>query len=341
MRVSIRNFQAFEDVTLNVEGVTTIVGPSNIGKSALVRAITAALFSRPGDNFVRKGAKSSVVLLEDVPGVDGYIEWEKGKGVNRFNIGDVIYDKVAMDVPLAIRNAGYRDIKIRDSYIRPQVAEQFDRLFLLDRPGSFISDVLLEAHRISTLKKAGQSCSGDLRQNKVLRNVRVKDLKTAQGQLDAVVDVESFISRVRTLESESKKLREAHERVKRVKELRTRLSAIKESTTIKLPAHTEFDSSTYETVARLQDLLRRRKLLLSLPTLPCIDVSAGMDVIEKHIQQASVLSIAKERHKRSFQAWQDSRIAVHSIRELEEEAVAEFDLMKAEVKVCPVCEKPL
>jgi len=341
MKVSIRNFQAFEDVTINVEGVTTIVGPSNIGKSALVRAITAALFSRPGDNFVRKGTKSSVVLLEDVPGVDGYIEWEKGKGVNRFNIGSVVYDKVAMEVPLVIRNAGYRDIKIRDSYIRPQVAEQFDRLFLLDRPGSFISDVLLEAHRISTLKKAGQSCSGDLRQNKMLRNVRIKDLKTAQGQLDAVADVESFISRMKALKSEFRELKEAHERVKRVKELRTRLSAIKESTTIKLPAHTEFNSATYETVERLQDLLRRRQIFSSLPTLPVIDVSVGMDVIEEHIQQANVLSISMGRHKKSFQAWSDSRVAVRSIRELEEEAVAEFDMFKSQVKVCPVCENPL
>ena len=53
--VEIRNFQSIDHVHLRVEGFTALVGRSNIGKSAVVRAVKAALTGYP-----RSSAASAV-----------------------------------------------------------------------------------------------------------------------------------------------------------------------------------------------------------------------------------------------------------------------------------------
>ena len=51
--VEIRNFQSIEKATIKIDGFTVVVGRSNIGKSALVRAVKAALTGAPVSSFVR------------------------------------------------------------------------------------------------------------------------------------------------------------------------------------------------------------------------------------------------------------------------------------------------
>ena len=51
-------FQAHEDETIEFDQVTTIVGPSDAGKTSLVRALRWVAHNKPrGDGFVREGAK--------------------------------------------------------------------------------------------------------------------------------------------------------------------------------------------------------------------------------------------------------------------------------------------
>jgi AAA15 family ATPase/GTPase len=45
MHARIENFQSHADTQVEIEGFTVILGPSNHGKSALVRAVAAALRS--------------------------------------------------------------------------------------------------------------------------------------------------------------------------------------------------------------------------------------------------------------------------------------------------------
>ena len=53
--VEVRNFQSVEHAVFRIEGFTALVGRSNIGKSALVRAVKAALTGATGTDFVRHG----------------------------------------------------------------------------------------------------------------------------------------------------------------------------------------------------------------------------------------------------------------------------------------------
>ncbi len=86
MKIRVQNFQSLADVTVEAKGLTVIVGRSNLGKSAFIRALQGLLFNRPGDDFVRKNQKHASVSVEERPTDFGYpcpVMWEKGPGVNR------------------------------------------------------------------------------------------------------------------------------------------------------------------------------------------------------------------------------------------------------------------
>ena len=64
-KVQIRNFQSHDDLTLDIAPMlTTIVGPSDAGKSAVIRAIRWALFNEPsGTQYMRVGTDNTSVLI--------------------------------------------------------------------------------------------------------------------------------------------------------------------------------------------------------------------------------------------------------------------------------------
>jgi len=86
-RIEIRNFQAHKKLAVDFEeGVTTIIGPSDTGKSAVIRAIRWAVFNKPGGAaFIREGAaRCSVKLFLDSGDT---VYREKGKA-NIYKVND-------------------------------------------------------------------------------------------------------------------------------------------------------------------------------------------------------------------------------------------------------------
>lgn len=68
--ISIKNFQAHKWLRLRFDaGITTIVGPSDMGKSAIIRALRWALTNRPGgDAFVRHGSQHAATVRVKIDG---------------------------------------------------------------------------------------------------------------------------------------------------------------------------------------------------------------------------------------------------------------------------------
>lgn len=82
-RIQIDDFQSIDHAVLYPGQWTSLVGESDVGKSAVIRAIHAALTNRTGDTFIRAGAPSCVVSLATMAGPDGIgptIVWEKRRG---------------------------------------------------------------------------------------------------------------------------------------------------------------------------------------------------------------------------------------------------------------------
>lgn len=204
MRVKIQNFQSLGSVEIEANGLTVLVGRSNLGKSATVRAVEGALFNRAGEDFVREGTVAAKVAINYLPTNDGAfldVTWEKGHNLNRYDVDGDLYSKVGQSAPPPVVDAGYRDLKVGGEYLRPQVAGQFDPLFLLTHPGSFISDVLSVISRLAVLLTADRACAKDLKADKGVLTIRQADLNTAAQKLEALQPIVELHQRVHALKA--------------------------------------------------------------------------------------------------------------------------------------------
>lgn len=102
-KIQIQNFQRHDKLRVVFdEKITTIVGPSDVGKSAVLRAIRWVAFNRPlGDGFIRHGEKSCSVKLW----VDGHrIERRKAKGENVYLLDGKKLSAVGTEVPESVQS---------------------------------------------------------------------------------------------------------------------------------------------------------------------------------------------------------------------------------------------
>jgi energy-coupling factor transporter ATP-binding protein EcfA2 len=210
VRVTIKDFQAIGRATLTAEGLTVITGPSDRGKSALLRAIEAGLFNRTGEGFVRVGQASASVHLVLAHSETHEILWEKGGGANRFTVDGTAYGRVGRDAPPILKQLGFRDeligARITDDGVRqggeimrPQVARQFDPIFLLGQSGSFINETMVKLSRLGVLQRANRLCSSDLRTAKhdLGRQAEIAlAARAAADQLHPVVDLRTRVEQL-------------------------------------------------------------------------------------------------------------------------------------------------
>ena len=78
MKLHIKNFQSIKLAELVLGQFTALVGPSNTGKSAVIRSIKSLMTNARGQDFITRGESSASVtlLLDDNHGV----AWQKGNG---------------------------------------------------------------------------------------------------------------------------------------------------------------------------------------------------------------------------------------------------------------------
>ena len=225
MKILVDSFQSLSHVALDATGLTVLVGPSNRGKSALIRAIQGALFNLGGSYFVRKGSSSTQVTLDEVPTTHGGgldLEWRKGKTTNEYTVNGEEYKKFGKGTPAPITDAGYKDVWIGDKdrkngeFIRPQVHGQFDTMFLLARSPGFIADVLSTIQRRAVITRAQDRCSADLRNEKRVAEIRTHDLAMAEEQSAIFAPVPALTQRQSALSMATLKAATEHARLEGV-----------------------------------------------------------------------------------------------------------------------------
>ena len=187
LKVKIKNFQSISDTSFEVDGFTVIVGKNNKGKSAIVRAIDAALSNRLGNNFIKWGKLETQIKLEKD---DLDITWTKGETtsyeIKRGEEKKKPYTSLKGAVPSPILEAGFRKMQIADEKLNPLVAHQFEELFLINRSGPFVTETLSTLYDLNVINDADSLCQKKLKAAKGL-------LKTRQTDAEAVAEsIENF-----------------------------------------------------------------------------------------------------------------------------------------------------
>jgi len=196
VQVRIQNFQSIDHVEFEVRGFTCITGKTNIGKSAIMRAISRSLLNDPVTGMVRKGAKYASVEMKSEGW--GYL-WEKGeKDVNRYEIDGKRYDKTGQNQLPEIEAMGFRSIRIGDDDLEPWWATQTRPMFLLDKSGPQITNFISEVSRLQVYQNAIVLAARMKRKCTDESRVKSEELGRVQERMNRLSGLES----VERLESE-------------------------------------------------------------------------------------------------------------------------------------------
>ncbi len=148
-QLKLKNFQAHEDLTIDLDpGVTTIVGPSDVGKSAIMRSLKWVACNTPaGADFIRWGTKRCVVSIETD---EGSISRTRSASINKYELDGREFVAFGKAVPEEVVAAlGLEEMNFQGQYDGPfwlgdsagEVSRQLNRVACLE----IIDDSLAKA----------------------------------------------------------------------------------------------------------------------------------------------------------------------------------------------------
>lgn len=225
--VTIQEFQSIEKASFTINGFTALVGRSNIGKSAIVRAIQAALTNALGTDFVRHGShcsrrvrgtkrckcKCSVHIQSE--GMD--LLWEKGDDVNQYTYNGEVYSRVDRGMPdFLLRD--FNLVKVGDRKMLIQVADQADPILLLNQTGTVVADVLSDVAKLDDINSAMSDAEKD-------RKEAVSELRVREND---ILKVETDLIRFDGLDGVTKQSREVSEKMGQVQGLQDEVKNLTE-----------------------------------------------------------------------------------------------------------------
>lgn len=204
--ILVKNFQSIAKAKVTVDGFTAITGPNNSGKSALVRAFIGVWKNTPGTFFVRRGARKSSVTIRFEEGTE--VTWEKGKGVNRYELDGKPFEFVGREVPQDVSDLGIRSIKAADKELWPQIAPPISSLFLFGQgvSGAVVAEAIADVERVGKLNAALSLCEKDKRESASRLKVRQKDLEKFQEELKKYEGLEEVRTRVEEIQTQHRRL---------------------------------------------------------------------------------------------------------------------------------------
>lgn len=160
--LQITNFQSLSNTTLKLGKITVIIGPSFLGKSAVVRAIYTLCRNRFEASFMKKGASSTTVLLKED---EKFTRYSRGNSSSYIFSGNPEpYTKIGRDVPGDIANFLQMDEIVFDSDLMLDFnfQRQFDGPFILSLSGFEIAKVFGKLMNLDIVLTASREISRDI-----------------------------------------------------------------------------------------------------------------------------------------------------------------------------------
>lgn len=194
MRIQASNFQSWSEACLDIEGFTTIVGPSDIGKSSIFRMIKGVFRNDIGANKIKNGEnRLSVSIVFDSNNVTAT---RTTKGATTYTVNGEEYGKLAGNVPEVVAKMGYSPISIGNVTLDPIFGGQFDNQFLLCSSPSDLNTIL---GAFSSTEKLDQG------KKKIGQKIREIDVE-AKVTSGMITDAEARVYRLESFLEEAKPL---------------------------------------------------------------------------------------------------------------------------------------
>jgi DNA repair ATPase RecN len=293
--VEITNFQSIKSVSFKFEGFTTIIGRNFIGKSAVLRAINAALTNQQGTDFIRWGERFCEVRIKTK---DIDILWHKEDNNNFYKINNEdVYDKIGnQPPPKPVIDAGFNILFVGKEKINLFYARQFLPLFLIDRLDAKSADLLISIYGLDKLYKAIDLCAKDQRENSNILKLRKNDLEQSEKDLDKFIGFDEIKAALKTLDANKIALNQKNDLINKLKIWMERvdtytkeLKKFKPIKNIEIPTCISIDKALkeFEKVKTFfQNIVTLKKDFLRIREVKNINISEELSInINKNIEK--------------------------------------------------------
>lgn len=352
-KIQIQNYQSHQNTVLDLgPGVNVIVGPSNAGKSACVRAMIWPITNRPlGTGFIRIGQNEADVLLEETRanGQKVSVERIRGKTRNEYILnGDSEHPFTAFgsNPPEDVLTS----LNLRDVNIQTQFAPYF---LVFDSPGLVGTAI----RQVTGMEKIDQVC--DVIASRI-RNIsgrtkdREVDLAASQEKLDVLSKIdldrmESLINQAEVLEKRRSDLEKTRQRIT---SLVSQLSSVQNSK-VSLPEErlkqiSALVSGNTSDLLKLQTTSKTLGTLISGLRSSCLNrvvLPADVDQVlgrrESLVAQYNSLCTKLQTIYKAVEALASCAVerqrAAEELREVEEDRAQ----MMSQLTTCPWCNSSL
>ena len=306
MKLIIENFQSIEYIVIEIpeKSFTCIVGPSNIGKSAIRRAIECLLYNKSEASYIRNGKLSCKVTAVFDDGMT--VEWSRTQKSSSYKINGEPYTKLGKTVPEPIIDKGFQELAVGKDKYSVQVASQFSNIFLLNQTGGKVTDVLSNLGNLNRLIKSNKLCLTDLKASKSKLSVRREDLKYAKAKVSSYYGLDTQVDILDFLKESFKNIKNLKQKHLKLFDLDSRLgqtvSAFKRSSPARKVKIVPFDIDVY-LLLNLGKLLRKHSVLLDsfkeyskISSLPEIVLDFDIEKISSLQKNLKTLTSAENIH---------------------------------------------
>lgn len=220
-KLCVKNFQSIKDQEFTFKGFVAVTGPSNLGKSSLVRAVSSVLYNEWDKSFRRSGVAEPTEVAFTHKGYT--IRQCKSGSVNTYQLttpdGELDFDKVGRDVPEEVQDLGFKTFVAGSETLNLTVAGQMDPLFVVNYSSSVNTKILNRVFKISKLERASGFVQADIKTLKREHKDAIKEhrdlkkeltvLKSKQDSLDSLFKASKTLSvKVKSLDSYQRTLKD-------------------------------------------------------------------------------------------------------------------------------------
>lgn len=200
-KIILVNFQShvYSELSLS-KGVNVIVGPSDSGKTAIMRALRWNMFNDPsGVDFVREGESEVSVTIRFQNKVE--VERKRTRSKNQYILRqpdeeELIFEGFGKNVPTEIEEAiGIKKVMLDDKKSLPlNFSDQLDGPFLLQETDAYKAQAIGRMVGVDLLDETMRDTLRDKKQIAVRREVLEADLKDTEESLKAFSDLNEKIA---------------------------------------------------------------------------------------------------------------------------------------------------
>ena len=344
MIVRVKDFNCISDIVLDFEpGFNVIQGPSNSGKSSIIRAIEKCIFNLSGSSNVRQGQDNLLIGIRH-NGHDVFLT--KGKNT-KYKIDNKVFEKIGVNQLEEVADAlNIREVVLGGEKVRLNFSNQFSYPFLLDKTPGQLYKFIVDSAESESLSDVLKDMSRDIKdlEKAIIQNEAQIEILTKQK-----IDVDNKLSNSnKTLEISNRILEmdSTYNSIKRELELRDLVHEIKNDISAKeaLLNKLFYDK---DSVSNL-DQLYSRYIDTNNKSILYKDIKNSIDYLDTKINQYNNLNVGDVSS--NFDHYTKLAKAVESYHKLSEEINsihAKLEAMSTglsdekeklnQFKVCPLC----